>query len=710
VLNEPEDGQLPTGEPIGEGIGAEAEGTSESLWRRTWNRAAYAFKWMCNPDEVGRPITLKPRNFRAFIFLLLGNVIVLAFVLVGVYQAIQAPEPVQPVFIIPTAPAPSPTSTATPAPSPTPFGSGGAIAFTLRRNGNTDVYALNQSDRRLIRLTNDPSDDRGPAWSPDGNYVAFASNRANNWDIYLLDLLSGVLIRLTHDPHYDANPTWSPDGQWIAFETYRHGNLDIYVMSTTGQQLRRITDDAAPNYEPAWSPDSQALAYTTFVSGTKDIFVQRIDDSGGAINITRSPDVDEYMPAWAPNGKQIAYVSGPIGNPSIQIATFDWDTMEIDHTQTELFGAGTSPVWSPDSQSFIYVYERGGWSHIVAASVAGWGLFHEIYSSADPMDDLAWSSVALSPRIIAQAQNNTPLDSPGETLYIELMKPTATAGPPYELIPLPNVTVEALQAPGNTPTPTREAREAEEDEEADEYEVGEETEGTPTPEKPTPTPRPKDDVGPFLSDRVNESFNALRQKLIEETGWDYLAYLDRVQISMNHSPPSGHPRKSWHVCGRAFSLNQEPYGMRQPQIELAREDVGNTTYWRVYVRTAVQDGSMGEPLRQGIWDLNARQEGGQALVEGGALKLHIPTGYYVDFTALARDYGWERVPALWRWRYFWPDVRWWEYLNTGDITWWECMLDVFSPQEIEAAFGPIPPEHRPHTGLEGQEKEKGADG
>ena len=62
----------------------------------------------------------------------------------------------------------------------------------------------------------------------------------------------------------------------------------------------------------------------------------------------------------------------------------------------------------------------------------------------------------------------------------------------------------------------------------------------------------------------------------------------------------------------------------------------------------------------------------------------------MDFTTLASDYGWERVPSLWRWRYFWSDIRWWEFQKDDGLTWWECMLEVFEPKEIEAAFGPIP--------------------
>jgi hypothetical protein len=48
------------------------------------------------------------------------------------------------------------------------------------------------------------------------------------------------------------------------------------------------------------------------------------------------------------------------------------------------------------------------------------------------------------------------------------------------------------------------------------------------------------------------------------------------------------------------------------------------------------------------------------------------------------------VPSLWRWRYSWPDIRWWTFQKTEGLTWWEGMLEVFEPQEIEAAFGPIP--------------------
>jgi TolB protein len=633
--------------------GPEARG---GVLQRLWNRLAFAWRWLRAPNAVGEPVTLQPRGVRLLLLMALGQVMLLVLMGIAVYQASTMAEAVRPMR--PRAlPTPAPASTPTPGPTPTALGSGGAIAFSLRREGNTDIYALNQETQQLVRLTHHAAADRSPAWSPDGDYVAFSSNRADNWDIYLLDLVSGALIRLTHDAGFDANPSWSPDGEWLAFETYRDGNLDIYVMSIDGKQLRPFTTDPSADFAPAWAPDGQALAFTSLRGESQDVYVGRVGDPQDVVNVTQSRDLDEDKPAWSGDGSRLAYVSGPEGQTSIQVAAFDWETLSAEQTETEFFGTGDAPAWAPDGESLVYVHARGGpgeqlRSHLVAVSMTGWALFHEVYSIDGMVDGIIWTDSRLSPRVVARAQeahgsgggNGQPF-----SVYAEVVQPTPVEGVPYELISLPGVSAAELTEEG----------------------------------------------APRLSDQVNDSFNALRRRLVEAAGWDYLAELDSAWLPLSHTPPSGHSRRSWHLCGRAFALNQEPYDApstpdEEPQVALVREDVGNGTYWRVYVRAAEQDGSMGEPLRARPWDLNARDEGGRAEVEGGAPAEEVPAGYYVDFTALAQDYGWERVPSLWRWRHFWPDILWWEYRKMGDLTWWACMLEVFEPEEVESAFGPIP--------------------
>jgi len=614
---------------------------ARGLIRQIRQRLVFACRWVWAPNEVGEPITLQPRSVRFLLLLILGNLIVLGLLGLALRQAIRmsaAERPMQHEIIVGPASEPSPTPARTPEPTPTRLGSGSAMAFSLRRSGNTDIYALDQGTGALVRLTHHEAEDRSPTWSPDGNYIAFASNRTGNWDVYLLDLVSGGLIRLTHHQDFDANPSWSPDGQWIAFESYRQESLDVYVMSTAGKNVRPMTTDPAPDYAPAWSPDSRAVAFTSLRNGDKDIYLRFLDDESEAVNVSQSPDVEEDAATWSTDGSRLAYVSGHESQTFVQVATFSWETLSIDQTQTEFFGSGKGPAWAPDGESLIYASERDGRGHIVATNMTGWASFHEVYATEGQLDTLTWSDRPLPQRVIARAQDTDP--DARQSLYTEVVRPTPVEGPSCELVSLPGVTTD---------------------------------EGTSA-----------------LSDRVNDSFNVLRRQVAERTGWDYLAELDSALLPLNHVPPAGQSRRSWQLCGRAFALDQDPYEGDEPLIQLVREEVGNDTYWRVFIRAAIQDGSLGEPLRERPWDLKARREGGRAEVDGGAPSQHVPLGYYVDFTALASDYGWERVPSQWRWRTFWPDVLWWEFRKTDDLTWWDCMLEVYEPDDVASVFGPIP--------------------
>jgi TolB protein len=116
--------------------------------------------------------------------------------------------------------------------------------------------------------------------------------------------------------------------------------------------------------------------------------------------------------------------------------------------------------------------------------------------------------------------------------------------------------------------------------------------------------------------------------------------------------------------------------------------LGNETYWRVYLKAAVQDGSQGEPLRDLPWDFRSRFGSDPRYYDqGGSWKDSTPSGYYVDFTALAADYGWQRTPALNNWRTYFPGIRFWQFENHQELTWEEAMVEIYSVQEILDAFG-----------------------
>jgi TolB protein len=621
---------------------------------REW-RARFAV-WF--RTQLLKPRTLSPRAQRLAFWAIAVN---LAFILLLVTTMLRLadrdPElivvtatPVRSSAAFETFATPTPGSAASlstvksSSPASALFGGGGAVAFSLRRDGNSDIYARKLQDDQLLRLTYHPAADREPAWAPDGETLAFVSHRGNNWDIYRLDLVSGVLIRLTRDPHYDAHPSWSHDGAFIAFESYRSGNLDIYIMAANGSQILQLTSNEAADFAPAWSPDGRHIAFVSYRAGSKDIFLYPLDAGVGSavINLTQTPDRDEDAPTWSPDGSRLAFSVGRPGEETIYITTFNWSSKFLDEAQTQSFSPGTRPDWSPDGENLIYEYLRAGRAYLIADRVLGWGGRQELFSSVAPAWDPSWGVPTIDPQIMTQQRQAAPIVA--AALYIEEILPTPESEPPYTIVPLTGVN------------------------------GGDDRE--------------------FLSDRVDDSFEALRKRVFEETGTDYLSNIGDSFRAIAVEPPPGQSPRSWHKAGRAFDLNQGLYERDDQMVELVREDIGFRTYWRVYLRAARQDGSLGEPLRQTPWDLKARRVGGLSEREGGELKPVVLSGYYVDFTELAADYGWERVPAKNRWRIQWADINWWQFQKHQGLSWLEAMIELYRSDQIEAVFGPLSEESR----------------
>ncbi|MCM3903894.1 MAG: hypothetical protein ND866_19500, partial [Pyrinomonadaceae bacterium] len=114
------------------------------------------------------------------------------------------------------------------------------IAFDSNRDGNSEIYVMNADGGDVQRLTNNSGFDFLPKWSPDGTRIAFVSNRDEpnpsacgncNFEIYVMNADGSNQTRLTNNPSYDLSPEWSPDGTRIVFQS---NSVDIYVMNADG--------------------------------------------------------------------------------------------------------------------------------------------------------------------------------------------------------------------------------------------------------------------------------------------------------------------------------------------------------------------------------------------------------------------------------------------------------------------------------------------
>ena len=60
------------------------------------------------------------------------------------------------------------------------------MVFSLERGGNTDIYALSLGSGGLSQLTNSPSIETAPSFSPDGSQIVFESDRTGVPQIYVM--------------------------------------------------------------------------------------------------------------------------------------------------------------------------------------------------------------------------------------------------------------------------------------------------------------------------------------------------------------------------------------------------------------------------------------------------------------------------------------------------------------------------------------------
>lgn len=101
--------------------------------------------------------------------------------------------------------------------------------------------------------------------------IVFASNRDGNMDIYVMNADGSNQTKLTNNPSFEMAPSWSPDGKKIAFYSLRNDvpdekeygkdgrpwyeyNAEIYVMNRDGSELTNITNNPAYDGYPSWSP------------------------------------------------------------------------------------------------------------------------------------------------------------------------------------------------------------------------------------------------------------------------------------------------------------------------------------------------------------------------------------------------------------------------------------------------------------------------
>lgn len=513
-------------------------------------------------------------------------------------------------------------------PEPVPAGGERDLIFlSIEENGYAHLFIFHPQNQPLTRITTGEWNDIAPALSPDRTKLAFASDRTGYWDLYVMDLTSGGLTQVTNSPQYDSAPSWSPDGQWLAFETYVNDNLEVAVVNVTSGEIVPLTQHPASDHSPAWAPDGRNVAFISTRGGDSDAWLANLDLAGEERyqNLSNTPFASESSPVWSRDGSQLlwASVSQTIGFSGLYL----WDATDPGRA-AHWIGDGILGTWDESAGRILAVTNVPNRYFITAHDLQGNQLLAPT-PLGGRVRGMTWGFAALpNPLPVSFTQASAVTATP-------LWSPVITPGPE-----IPNrrwyvVPIENVQAP---------------------Y--------------------------PQLHELVDESFIALRRRVILETGWDALASLENAFVPLTTSLEPG-LEEDWLYTGRAFAINS--LMANAGWMVTLREDIGAQTYWRVYIRCWIQDGSLGEPIHNAPWNLSARYELDPRTYEQGGEYAPVPAGYWVDITALASTYDWERLPSLPNWRTYYNGARFSTFALPSGLSWYAAMQELYP---VEALITP----------------------
>jgi Tol biopolymer transport system component len=280
----------------------------------------------------------------------------------------------------PTSTPPLPTPTPTPSPSPTPNPSPrptsspppqiahGKIVFVSNRDGNDEIYIMNNSGTEQKRLTYDNARGSKPVFTPDGSKILFV----NDAILYTMDI-DGENQKPINNNIISYNPSFSYDGKKIAFNCHIDGfnNGVICIMNADGTNYVRLTGDGLSNTSgddfPSFSPDGSKIVFNSSRNNRYDMYQMNVDGTGLA-RLTNTTTTYDYYPSFSPDGNKILFCSHRDVNFGIYI-------MNADGTEQKRLTSNTTddrePTFSPDGSKIVFSRYQGSNDSIYVMNADG---------------------------------------------------------------------------------------------------------------------------------------------------------------------------------------------------------------------------------------------------------------------------------------------------------------------------------------------------
>jgi len=274
---------------------------------------------------------------------------------------------------------------------------GRRLRFTIRATNQRtsslwEVSADGKDLHPLLQGWNQPAQEFGGTWTPNGEYFLFESTRdhtQNIWAIregtHLFRKASAQPTQVTVGPLLFSNPTPSSDGKKL-FVIGQQRRFDLIRLDSKSQQfsiylpgLSAGEADILPNGE-----------WITYVAHPELTLWRSKRDGSSRTQLTYAP-MQAHMPRWSPDGAQIAFMASRPGKPwKIFVVPADGGTPQEVTAGERNQG---DPTWTPKGDSIVFA----GMPWLEYGAVSGPNV-HIVDLKSSQISDVPDSENLFSPR------------------------------------------------------------------------------------------------------------------------------------------------------------------------------------------------------------------------------------------------------------------------------------------------------------------------